>query len=60
MFIDESGAPLPGAKMPPLAMVVLPTAPVPVSFAPRFTVVGDDAIEPSTSRMPALTTVAPV
>src|SRR5580698_6187348 len=34
---EVPGVPLPGAKMPPLAMVVLPTIPVPVSV-PALTV----------------------
>ena len=53
--------PLPGRKMPPVAIVVLPTVPAPVSAPPRFTVVRlDDAIEPSTSRKPPNTVVVPV
>jgi len=55
------GVPLPGAKMPPLAIVVLPTVPMPVSAPPAFTVVRlDDAMEPSTCRKPPLTIVVPV
>ena len=51
---------LPGARMPPV-MAVLPTVPLPASVPPAFTVVSDDnAVEPSTIRLPALTVVAPV
>jgi hypothetical protein len=47
--------------MPPVAIVVLPTVPAPVSAPPAFTVVSDeDAIEPSTSRKPPFTVVVPV
>jgi hypothetical protein len=50
-----------GQEMPPVAMVVLPTMPAPVSVPPAFTVVsGEDTIEPSTSRKPPLTVVVPV
>ena len=53
--------PLPGTKMPPLAIVVFPTAPAPVSAPPAFTVVsGEETIEPSTSRKPPFTVVVPV
>src|SRR4029077_6560355 len=39
---------LPGRKMPPGAIRVLPTVPAPLSAPPAFTVVRtDDAIEPS-------------
>ena len=42
-------------------MVVLPTVPVPPSVPPAFTVVSaDDAIEPLTDSVPALTVVLPV
>jgi len=41
-------------------MVVAPTVPLPPSVAPLFTVVRfDDAIEPSTISVPALTLVVP-
>jgi len=53
--------PLPGRKMPPLAIVVSLTTPEPVSAPPEFTVVPeDDAIEPITLRNPPLTVVLPV
>jgi hypothetical protein len=50
---------LPGAKMPPLMIVVAPTVPAPASMAPEFTVTAELAIEPFTIRVPALTVVAP-
>jgi hypothetical protein len=51
---------LPGASVPPLT-VVSPTMPLPPSVPPAFTVVSaDDAIEPFTESVPALTVVAPV
>jgi hypothetical protein len=59
--MNVPGAPLPGTKMPPLATVVLPTVPMPVSAPPALTVVRmDDAIEPSTCRKPPFTAVVPV
>ena len=59
--IEEPGVPLPGRKMPPPAIVVLPTVPAPVSAALAFTVVRpDEAIEPATSRTPPFTAVVPV
>ena len=58
--IEEPGVAEPGWKVPPLAMLVLPTVPVPVS-APLLTVVNDDdAIEPFTSALPPSIVVAPV
>jgi len=51
---------LPGAKVPPLLMVVAPTVPVPESVAPEFTVTAELAIEPFTVRVPAFTVVAPL
>jgi len=51
---------LPGAKVPPLLIVVGPTVPVPASVAPRFTVTGELAIEPFTIRVPPSIVVAPV
>jgi hypothetical protein len=52
---------LPGASVPPLAIVVLPTVPVPVSVAPALTVVMlDEAIEPFTASVPALIDVPPL
>ena len=50
----------PGAKMPPLAMVVAPTVPVPASMAPAPTVTAELAIEPLTTSVPALTNVGPL
>src|ERR1700736_5481965 len=59
--VEEPGAPLPGRKMPPLAIVVLPKVPAPVSEPLAITVVSrDEAIEPSTSRTPPNTVVVPV
>ena len=59
--IDEPGVPLPGKNAPPLAIVVLPTAPVPISaaFAPTL-VSPEDAIDPATSNVPSVTVVGPV
>ena len=51
---------LPGAKVPPLLIVVAPTVPVPPSVAPLLTVTAELAIEPFTDSVPALTVVAPV
>jgi hypothetical protein len=51
---------LPGAKVPPLWIVVAPTVPVPASVAPALTVTAELAIEPLTMRVPAVTAVAPV
>jgi hypothetical protein len=51
----------PGANAPPLLMMVEPTVPLPPSVAPLLTVVRlDEAIEPSTMRVPASTVVLPV
>ena len=50
----------PGAKMPPLLMVVVPTMPVPPRVAPLLTVTAELAIEPFTTSVPALTVVAPL
>jgi hypothetical protein len=46
---------LPGAKMPPPLIWVLPTVPVPASVPPEFTVTAELAIEPFTISVPALT-----
>src|SRR5262249_53391077 len=46
---------LPGAKVPPLMIVVAPTVPVPASVPPLLTVMVELAIEPFTISMPALT-----
>ena len=46
--------------MPPLLMVVAPTAPVPASVAPLFTVTAELEIEPFTTSVPALIVVPPV
>ena len=51
---------LPGAKVPPLLMVVAPTVPVPASVAPLFTVTAELAIEPFTVSVPAVTVVGPL
>ena len=57
---DEPGVPEPGARVPP-AIEVLPTAPVPASVPPVFTVTPlDDASELLTTRVPPLIVVAPV
>ena len=59
--IEVPGVALPGAKVPPPEMVVLPTVPTPVSAAPVLTVVMlDAAIDPSTSSTPPLTVVVPL
>src|SRR5271154_6510129 len=59
--IDEPGVPLPGANVPPPAIVLLPTMPVPVSTPSALTmVITDGAIEPSTCNTPLLTVVVPV
>src|SRR5437588_378799 len=50
---------LPGAKVPPLAIVAAPTVPVPASMAPELTVTAELAIEPFTISVPALIVVAP-
>src|SRR5262249_28400214 len=50
---------VPGAKMPPLLIVVAPTVPMPASVAPAFTVTAELAIDPFTTSVPALTAVAP-
>jgi len=50
---------VPGAKMPPLLIVVAPTVPVPASVAPEFTITAELAMEPFTKSVPALTAVAP-
>jgi hypothetical protein len=51
---------LPGAKVPPLRIVVDPTVPVPASIAPELTVTVEFAIEPFTMRVPAATVVGPL
>jgi hypothetical protein len=55
---------LPGARVAPLLIVVTPggsTTPVPDNVAPAFTVaLAELAIVPSTSSVPAFTTVLPV
>ena len=51
---------LPGASVPPLMIEVCATVPVPDSVPPELTVtLAELPIEPSTSRVPPLTTVAP-
>ena len=50
----------PGAKVPPLLIVVAPTVPVPARMAPLLTVTAELAIEPFTTSAPALTVVGPV
>ncbi len=50
---------LPGANVAPLLIVSPPTAPVPESVAPEFTVTAELAIEPFTISVPALTAVVP-
>ena len=55
------GVVLPGANVPPPAIVALPTVPMPVSTALALTMVWlEDAIEPSTCRTPPFTVVVPV
>ncbi len=52
---------LPGARTPPLAMVVEGRKPVPPMVPPALTLSElDDAIEPFTDSVPAFTVVAPV
>ncbi|MBA2589626.1 MAG: hypothetical protein H0U98_13505 [Alphaproteobacteria bacterium] len=51
--------PLPGLKVPPLAIVVLPTVPLPERIAPLCTVTALAAMEPVTFSVPALTVVGP-
>ncbi len=51
---------LPGDSAPPPRMVVGPTVPLPPSVPPKLTKTGEDAIEPFTLRVPALTKVGPV
>ncbi len=52
---------LPGATVPPLATEVVGTVPVPPSVPPLATATPlEDAIEPFTDSVPALTLVAPV
>jgi hypothetical protein len=51
---------LPGANVPPLAIVVAPTVPMPASVAPFATVTAELAIEPFTTSVPALTEVGPL
>lgn len=51
---------LPGAKVPPLLIVVAPTVPMPASVPPLLTVTAESAIEPFTTKAPALILVAPV
>jgi hypothetical protein len=53
--MDDPGVPLPGAKMPPLLTVVVPTVPVPARVPPLFTVTVELAIVPVTFRVPMLT-----
>ena len=45
---------LPGAKVPPLLIVVAPTVPMPASVPPLFTVIVELGIVPFTTRVPAL------
>ena len=52
--IDEAGTPLPGAKVPPALIWVLPTVPVPLSVPP-LTVMLELASVPVTLSVPALT-----
>ena len=57
----EFGVPLPGANVPPLSTVTLPTEPPPISVPPTLTLTWPEAAsEPSTSSVPPLTVVAPV
>ena len=51
---------VPGDSVPPLLTTVVPTVPVPPSVPPLLTVTLDNAIEPVTSNVPALTVVAPL
>src|ERR1700722_4156872 len=53
--IDEPGVPLPGAKVPPLATVTLPTVPVPATAPPLSTATVELVMAPLTLRVPALT-----
>ena len=46
---------LPGDSAPPGRMVVGPTVPLPPSVPPKLTNTGEDAIEPFTLSVPALT-----
>lgn len=49
----------PGFKVPPPAMVVVPTLPVPLKLAPLATLMLEPEIEPVTFSVPALTVVVP-
>jgi protein-tyrosine phosphatase len=51
---------LPGAKVPPLRIVVAPTVPVPASVAPAFTVTAELAIEPHPFAKPAESADQPI
>jgi hypothetical protein len=60
-LIEEPGVPSPGASVPPLLMLTLPTLPVPASTAPVLTPTGlDTASEPVTLSVPASTVVVPL
>jgi hypothetical protein len=50
----------PGANTLPLVMVIDPTAPLPASMAPGFTVTAELAIEPFTISAPAVIVVGPL
>ena len=51
----------PGESVPPLAMLTAPTVPLVPPSVPALTVVkAEEAIEPLTSSVPALTVVTPV
>ena len=52
---NEPGVPLPGSSVPPLAIVVLPTVPLPPRMPPALTVMLALASVPLTSRVPPLT-----
>ena len=61
MTVIEPGVPVgPGAKVPPLAIVVAPRVPVLVSVVPLPTVSTELAIEPVTTSAPPLTVVGPL
>src|SRR3982074_554976 len=51
---------LPGESVPPARMVVGPTVPLPPSVPLKLTNTGEDAIEPLTPKVPALTKVGPL
>jgi hypothetical protein len=58
--VIDPGVPTgPGAKMPPVRIVVAPTVPMPTSTAPALTVTAELAIDPFTTSVPALTVVGP-